>query len=143
MEANISKKNMLRKVFTQKDVDVNHLREHHLNFKDSDSKGESMSHLSMDFKKAKSKQKASSKINSCIQGNRKEIYLAPLLKNKITLCYKLILKNRKELMALIEDNKLGNPSTDVESFKYHINFFIIIYCCFAYYIKIKIYLMLE
>lgn len=123
MEANISKKNLLRKVFTQKDVDVNHLREHHLNFKDSDSKGELLSHLSMDFKKAKSKQKASSKINSSIQGNRKEIYLAPLLKNKITLCYKLILKNRKELMALIEDNKLGNPSTDVESFKYHINYF--------------------
>ena len=123
MEANISKKNLLRKVFTQKDVDVNHLREHHLNFKDSDSKVESLSHLSMDFKKAKSKQKASSKINSNIQGNRKEIYLAPLLKNKITLCYKLILKNRKELMALIEDNKLGNPSTDVESFKYHINYF--------------------
>ena len=123
MEANISKKNLLRKVFTQKDVDVNHLREHHYNFKDSDSKGESLSHLSMDFKKVKNKQKQSSKINSCIQVNRKEIYLEPLLKNKITLCYKLILKNRKELMALIEDNRLGNPSTDVESFKYHINYF--------------------
>ncbi len=123
MDINISKKNLLRKVYTQKDVNIKHLREHHLNLRDNNSKDELMSHMSLDFRKGKSKQKPILKINSIIQENRKKIYLSPLLKNKISLCYKLILKNRKELISLMEDNKLGSPSTDVESFKYHINYF--------------------
>ena len=123
MEYNISKKNILRKVYTQKEVDVNHFREHHLNLRDINGKDESISHMSMDYRRGRSKQKNALKIYSILQESRKEIYITPLLKNKISLCYKLILKNRKELISLIEDNKLGNPSTDVESFKYHINYF--------------------
>ena len=121
--SNISKKNLLRKVNTQKDVDVNYLREHHLNYKDSSSRDESISHISMDYRKGKSRQKNIIKFNSTLQEKRKEIYLTPLLNDKISLCYKLILKNRKELITLKEENKLENPSTDVESFKYHINYF--------------------
>ena len=121
--SNISKKNLLRKVNTQRDVDVNYLREHHLNYKDSSSRDESISHISMDYRKGKSRQKNIIKFNSTLQEKRKEIYLTPLLNDKISLCYKLILKNRKELITLKEENKLENPSTDVESFKYHINYF--------------------
>ena len=61
MEYNISKKNLLRKVYTQKEVDVNHFREHHLNLRDTNSKDESISHMSMDYRKGRSKQKKCSK----------------------------------------------------------------------------------
>ena len=94
MEYNISKKNLLRKVYTQKEVDVNHYREYNLNLRDSNSKEKSISHMSMDYRKGRSKQKNAAKIYSTIQENRKEIYTTPLLKNKISLCYKLILKKR-------------------------------------------------
>ena len=123
MDNTIIRKHLLRKVNTQRDVDLNHLRESHLNLRDNNSKDGNISHLSMDYRKAKSKQKNVIKFNSTIQGKRKDIYLEPLLINKISLCYKLILKNKKELITMKEDNKLGNPSTDVESFKYHINYF--------------------
>ena len=122
MDSTISKKNLLRKVYTQRQVDINHLVDQHLNLKDNINKDESMSHISMDYRKAKCKQKIL-KINSTIQETRKEIYKSSSLKNKISLCYNLILKNRKELISLSESNKLENPSTDVQSFKYHINYF--------------------
>ena len=121
MDGNISRKHLLRKVLTQKEIDLNHFREHHLNFREN-IRDESMSHISMDYRKGKSKKKML-KLNSTLQEKRKEIYNSASLKTKISLCYKLILKNRKELISLSEDNKLENPSTDVESFKYHINYF--------------------
>ena len=77
----------------------------------------------MDFRKVKNKRKNTSKINSTLQENRKDIYISQSLKVKISLGYKLILKNRKELINLREENKLDNPSTNAESFKYHINYF--------------------
>ena len=122
INTSISKKSLLRKVFTQKDIDLNHIRDHHINF-DNNLKDESVSHISVDFRKGKPKQKNVLKINSTIQENRKDIYLETTLKNKISLCYKLILKNRKELISLRQEGKLSNPATDVESFKYHINYF--------------------
>ena len=104
----IIRKHLLRKVYTQRDVDLNHLRESHLNLRENSSKDGNISHLSMDYRKAKSKQKNIIKLNSTIQRKRKDIYLEPLLNNKISLCYKLILKNKKELITLKEDNKLGD-----------------------------------
>lgn len=123
MENNIIKKTLLRKGFTQKHIDINHLIGHHLNLGDIHNKDESISHISVDYRKGKNKQKNVIKFNSTIQENRKDIYSSQTLKNKISLCYKLILKNRKELITLIQDNKLENPSTDIESFRYHINYF--------------------
>ena len=123
MDSNIIKKHLLRKVYTQKDVNLKMLRDQHLNLRDTNSKYDSMSHISMDYRKAKAKQKSALKINSTFQKNRKEIYLSTSLGNKISLCYKLIIKNRKELTSLREENKLLDPAIDVESFKYHINYF--------------------
>ena len=119
----LSKKNELRKGLTQKHIDVNHIIGQHLNFGDIHNKDESLTHISMDYRKVKNKRKNTSKINSTLQANRKDIYISQSLKVKISLCYKLILKNRKELINLREENKLDNPSTNAESFKYHINYF--------------------
>ena len=119
----LSKKNELRKGLTQKHIDVNHIIGHHLNFGDIHNKDESVSHISMDYRKLKNKRKNTIKINSTLQENRKDIYISQSLKVKISLCYKLILKNRKELINLTEEDKLDNPSINVESFKYHINYF--------------------
>ena len=123
MEKNLSKKNIVRKVLTQGKMDLNCYIDNSINIKESNAKDESMSHISTDYRKGKVKQKKLFIINSTIQEKRKEIYKSSSLKNKITLCYKLILKNRNELISLIDDNKLGNPSNDIESFKYHINYF--------------------
>ena len=134
----LSKKNELRKGLTQKYIDVNHIIGHHLNFGDIHNKDESLGYISMDYRKVKNKRKSIKKINSTLQGNRKDIYISQSLKVKISLCYKLILKNRKELINLREENKLDNPSTNAESFKYHLIIFIIIYYYFAFYTKIMI-----
>ena len=123
MEKNLIKKNIVRKVLTQRRVDLSSYMDNSINIKESNAKDESMSHISTDFRKGKVKQKKLFIINSTLQEKRKEIYKSSLLKNKITLCYKLILKNRNELISLTDENKLGNPSNDIESFKYHINYF--------------------
>ena len=125
MESSISKKYLLRKVLTLREIDVNHLKNHQINY-DHNSKDESISHISVDFRKGKTKQKIEKnilKINSTLQENRKEIYLTQTLENKISLCYKLILKNRKEVISLTQENKISNPINDEESFKYLINYF--------------------
>jgi len=59
--------------------------------KESNAKDESMSHISTDYLKGKVKQKKLFIINSTIQEKRKEIYKSSSLKNKISLCYNLIL----------------------------------------------------
>ena len=123
MESNLSKKNLLRKVFTQRKDNLNSFIDTSLNLRRSIAKDESLSHISMDYRKGRSKIKKILILDSTLQEKRKEIYKSSTLKNKIALCYKLILKNRKELIYLSEDNKLGNPANDVESFKYHINYF--------------------
>ena len=74
-------------------------------------------------KKSKIKQKALFKISSTIQEGRKNIYKSTNIKKQISLCYDLILRNRKELKTLSEDKKLLNPSTDEESFNYYLNYF--------------------
>ena len=74
----IIRKHLLRKVYTQRDVDLNHLRKSHLNLRENSCKDGNISHLSMDYRKAKSKQKIVIKLNSTIQRIRKDIYLEPL-----------------------------------------------------------------
>jgi hypothetical protein len=123
MESNLSKKSLLRKVFTQRKDNLNSFIDTSLNLRRSIAKDESLSHISMDYRKGRSKIKKILILDSTLQEKRKEIYKSSTLKNKIAMCYKLILKNRKELIYLSEDNKLGNPANDVESFKYHINYF--------------------
>ena len=49
MDSNISKKHLLRKVYTQKEVNLKILRDQHLNLRDA--KYDSLSHISMDYRK--------------------------------------------------------------------------------------------
>ena len=109
MEKNLSKKNIVRKVLTQGKMDLNCYIDNSINIKESNAKDESMSHISTDYRKGKVKQKKLFIINSTIQEKRKEIYKSSSLKNEIMKCYKLILKNQKKLIYLINDNKIGYP----------------------------------
>ena len=63
------------------------------------------------------------KISSTIIEGRKNIYYSNSIKEQISLCYDLILRNREEIKTLIEDKKLSNPTTNEESFKYFLDYF--------------------
>ena len=63
------------------------------------------------------------KISSTIIEGRQKIYYSNSIKEQISLCYDLILRNRDEINALIEETKLSNPTTDEESFKYFLDYF--------------------
>ena len=62
-------------------------------------------------------------MSSTIQEGRKQIYESENIKEQISLCYDLILRNKKEIKILNEEKKISNPSTDEESFKYYLNYF--------------------
>ena len=68
-------------------------------------------------------QKSLFKISSTILEERKKIYYSKSIKEQISLCYNLILRNREEIKTLMEEKKLSNPSTDEESFKYFLDYF--------------------
>ena len=108
---------ILRKVNTQKDIGQ------HLDIDNNNYRGDKILYSRHDNKKSKIKKKSVFKINSTIQEGRKEIYTSYSIKEQISLTYDLILKNRKELISFKEDNKILNPSTDEESFKYYLNYF--------------------
>ena len=76
-----------------------------------------------DNKKGKLTKKCLFKISSTIQEGRKDIYESTNIKEQISLCYDLILRNRKEIQILKEERKLLNPNSDEESFKYYLNYF--------------------
>ena len=112
--------NALKKLNTQK--------EHHsinlVSQENSEGKEEEKIKTSLtDNKKSKIKQRSLFKISSTIQEGRKGIYRSTNIKEQISLCYDLILRNRKELKALKEEKKLLNPTLDEESFKYYLNYF--------------------
>ena len=59
-----------------------------------------------DNKKGKILQKSLFKISSTIQEGRRDIYESTNIKEQISFCYDLILRNRKEIQILKEDKKL-------------------------------------
>ena len=108
---------ILRKVNTQKDIGQ------YMDIDNNNYRGDKILYSRHDNKKSKIKKKSVFKINSTIQEGRKEIYTSYSIKEQISLTYDLILRNRKELISFKEDNKILNPSTDEESFKYYLNYF--------------------
>ena len=57
------------------------------------------------------------------QEQRKEIYLALSLEEKINLTYNLITLNRANLITYISQQKLTNPASDSNAFHYYIDYF--------------------
>lgn len=57
------------------------------------------------------------------QEQRKEIYLALTLEEKINLTYNLITLNRANLITYISHQRLTNPATDSNAFHYYIDYF--------------------
>ena len=57
------------------------------------------------------------------QEQRKEIYLAISLEEKINLTYNLITLNRANLITYISHQRLTNPATDSNAFHYYIDYF--------------------
>ena len=57
------------------------------------------------------------------QEQRKEIYLAISLEEKINLTYNLITLNRANLITYISQQKLTNPASDSNAFHYYIDYF--------------------
>ena len=90
-----------------------------------------------DNKKGKIKQKSLFKISSTIQEGRRDIYESTNIKEQISFCYDLILRNRKEIQILKEDKKLLNPALDEESFKYYLDYFYNYLLLFILFYKIK------
>ena len=118
-----SKKKGIKKFNTQKEHYVNNLLDQDNSERDEEEEGEKIKSSLIDNKKDKIKQKSLFKISSAIEDGRKAIYSSTNIKEQISLCYDLILKNKKELHVLKEDKKLLNPTLDEESFKYYINYF--------------------
>ena len=57
------------------------------------------------------------------QEQRKEIYLALTLEEKINLTYNLITLNRANLITYISNERLTNPATDSNAFHYYLDYF--------------------
>ena len=84
---------------------------------------ESILHSHNENKAYKINQKSLFKISSTIIEGRQKIYNSHSIKEQISLCYDLILRNREEIKNLIEAQKLSNPTTDEESYKYFLDYF--------------------
>ena len=113
-------KKILKRILTQKENNPKHLDSP----RDSDDKEETTFKSSItENKKGKIKQKSLFKVSSTIQEARKDIFKSKDIKEQISICYDLILRNRKEITSLSEEKKLLNPLSDEASFKYYLNYF--------------------
>jgi len=61
--------------------------------------------------------------DNSFQDQRKEIYIAKSLSQKVSLCFNLISLNRKKLINYIIQKRITNPAEDSNSFHFYLDYF--------------------